>query len=121
MAYVGFSTFGRRGGGFQLHGKELIHRDLLNHIYTLKGERVMLPDFGTRIPLMAFEPLDELTLDAVEADLREVVNYDPRVELMDIAVMALPDNNAIVALLDLRYVEIPGPVETLRLEFPVGA
>jgi len=119
--YVGFSTFGKDSKSFQLHGKELIVRDLLNHIYTLKGERVMLPDFGTRIPLMAFEPLDQLTLAAVEEDLRAVIEYDPRVELMDIAVLALPDNNAIVALLDLSYVELGGPVETLRLEFPVGS
>lgn len=117
--YVGFSTFGNTGKGFQLTGKELITRDLLNHIYTLKGERVMMPDFGTRIPLMAFEPLDQLTLAAVEEDLRAVVDYDARVNLVDIAVMALPNNYAIVAFLDLQYVEL-GFAETLRLEFPVN-
>jgi len=120
MAYLGFSTFGAGRKGFQLNGKELVIRDLLNHIYTLKGERVMLPDFGTRIPLMAFEPLDQLTLAAVEEDLRQVFDYDPRIELMELAVMALPDNNAIVAFADVRYVELGGPIETLRLEFPVG-
>lgn len=120
VPYVGFSTFGNTGRGFQLNGKELITRDILNHIYTLKGERVMMPDFGTRIPLMAFEPLDQLTLAAVEEDLRAVIDYDVRVKLVDIAVMALPDNNAIVAFLDLEYVELGGPVETLRLEFSVN-
>lgn len=101
-------------------GKELITRDLLNHIYTLKGERLMLPDFGTRIPLMAFEPLDELTLAAVDEDLRAVFEYDPRVELIALAVFALPDNNAIVAVCDVQYLELGGPVETLRLEFPTA-
>lgn len=120
MAYLGFSTFGAGRKGFQLTGKELIVRDLMNHIYTLKGERVMLPDFGTRIPLMAFEPLDELTLAAVEDDLRSVFEYDPRVELLELAVMALPDNNAIVAFVDVRFVELGGAVETLRLEFPTA-
>ena len=117
--YIGFSTFGN-GKSFRLTDQELINRDMLNHIYTLRGERVMLPSFGTRIPLLAFEPLDVQTLAIVEEDLRAVVNYDPRVQLMDIAVMALPDNNAIVALLDLKYVEI-GSFETLRLEFAVGS
>jgi phage baseplate assembly protein W len=115
--YIGFST---KAKGFRLTDHELINRDLLNHIYTLKGERLMMPGFGTRIPLMAFEPLDQLTLNAVEEDLREVVAYDPRVELLDIAVLALSDNNAIVAMLDLRYVEL-GTTDTLRLEFPTGS
>jgi len=118
--YLGFSTFNPTSKGFQLTGKDLIVRDLLNHIYTLKGERVMLPDFGTRIPLMAFEPLDQLTMLAVEEDLKAVIDYDVRVELVDLAVMALPDNNAIVAFIDLKYVEL-GTVETLRLEFPTAS
>jgi phage baseplate assembly protein W len=117
--YLGFSTFGSNKKSFQLTGKELINRDLLNHIYTLRGERVMLPTFGTRIPLLAFEPLDPITMKAVEDDLRDVIKYDPRVRLVDIAVMALPDNNAIAAFLDIEYVEL-GISETLRLEFPTG-
>lgn len=117
--YHGFSTF-RAKKSFALKNQDLINRDLLNHIYTLKGERIMLPNFGTRIPLMAFEPLDQQTLQAVEEDLREVIDYDPRVELLDIAVMALPDNNAIMAMLDLRYIELD-VTETLRLEFTVGS
>jgi len=116
--YRGFSTFGAKKS-FQLKDQDLVIRDLLNHIYTLRGERVMMPGFGTRIPLLAFEPLDQQTLTAVEEDLRAVVEYDPRVQLLDIAVLALPDNNAITAVLDLKYVEL-NVTNTLRLEFPVG-
>lgn len=116
--YRGFSTFGAKKS-FSLKDKDLVVRDILNHIYTLRGSRVMMPGFGTRIPLLAFEPLDQTTLTAVEEDLRAVVAYDPRVELVDIAVLALPDNNAITAVLDLKYVEL-NVVNTLRLEFPIG-
>ena len=118
--YNGFSTFGAKRG-FKLSGKELVNRDLMNHIYTLRGERVMMPGFGTRIPLMAFEPLDELTLTAVEEDLRAVIDYDKRVQLLGLKVVALPNNNGIVAFVDLKYVELGGPVEQLRLEFPTDA
>lgn len=117
--YNGFSTFGAKKG-FKLTDKELIIRDLMNHIYTLRGERVMMPSLGTRIPLMAFEPLDQITLDAVEEDLKAVVDYDPRVKLKDIVVMALPDNNGIVVVVDIEYVEL-GITETLRLEFPTAS
>ena len=115
--YLGFSTANSKKS-FQLKDKDLVNRDLMNHIYTLRGERPMMPGFGTRIPLMVFEPLDQQSLDVVEQDLREVVDYDPRVQLLDIAVLALPDHNAIVAVLDLRYVEL-AITDSLRIEFPV--
>ena len=120
--YRGFSTTGHLknpANGFLLTNKELINQDLLNHIYTLPGERVMLPDFGTRISQLAFEPLDDQTLNIVEVDLRKVFNYDPRVNLISLAVQALPDNNAIIAWADLQYIEL-GVTETLKLEFPLG-
>lgn len=121
--YRGFSTIGHSADpakGFLAVNQELVKRDLMNHINTVRGERPMLPDFGTSIPLLAFEPLDKQTLAIVEADLREVIAYDPRVELRQIVVSALPENNAIVAFVDLNYVELQ-TTETLRLEFPVGA
>lgn len=121
--YRGFSTAYQeetRGRSFSTADVETVKRDLLNHIYTIPGERVMQPEFGTRIPLMAFEPLDELSIQIIKDDLTKVMNYDPRVRLIDVAVMPLPDNNAIVALVDIEYVQLD-VTETLRLDFPVGA
>lgn len=122
VLYRGFSTANHRkdpSKGFLTVNIETVKQDLLNHIYTLPGERVMLPNFGTRITEMAFEPLDQDTLKIIEDDLRKVVAYDPRVELIDISVNALPENHAVLALLDLRYVQL-NITETLKLEFPVG-
>jgi phage baseplate assembly protein W len=116
--YKGFSTvdWGNRRT-FKLTNLELVKRDLLNHIFTLKGERLYMPNFGTRIPLLAFEPNDEQTRAIVETDLREVFNYDPRVKLLDLAVTSLPNNNAILALADLLYVEFQVR-DVLRIEVP---
>lgn len=121
--YRGFSTANHlQNGGrsFAATDIELVKRDLLNHIYTVPGERVMQPNFGTRIPSLAFEPLDSSTVSIVETDLRSVFRYDPRVEVLGMSVNALPDNNAIVALVDLLYVQLDVK-ETLRLEFPFKA
>lgn len=119
--YRGFSTtvFADRKRFLQTN-QEAVTQDILNEINTGLGERPMMPDFGTRIPLLAFEPLDERTLDVVEADLRRVIKNEPRVALNELAVLALPDSNAIVAMVDLTYLEL-NQRETLRLEFPVGA
>jgi phage baseplate assembly protein W len=115
--YRGFSTINYSGSGeFSLKDIELVKRDLLNHIYTEKGSRVMMPNFGTRIPLMVFEPNDAQTRAIIEEDLREVFDYDPRVRLINLSVVQLPDNNAIIALADLLYIEF-NVKDVLRLEF----
>ena len=118
--YRGFSTsvFTDKKRFLQTN-QEAVTQDILNEINTAVGERPMMPDFGTRIPLLAFEPLDELTLNIVETDLRKVIKNEPRVALNDLAVLSFPDNNAIVAMVDLTYIEL-NQRETLRLEFPLG-
>lgn len=120
--YKGFSTAFNilsKGTTFSTKNIETVKQDLLNHIYTIPGERVMLPDFGTRIPLLAFEKLNQETIDIVREDLMKVFNYDPRVQVSELTVLALPDHNAILALADLVYLEL-NTSETLRLEFQVG-
>lgn len=116
--YRGFSFAGwKKRKSFRLNDIELVKRDLLNHIYTIKGEHRMMPNFGTRIPLLAFEQANAETLSIVDTDLREVFNYDPRVKLINLSVLNLPDNNAIIGLADLLYVEF-NVRDVLRIEVP---
>jgi phage baseplate assembly protein W len=121
--YRGFSTYANintRGKTFAVRDIDVVKQDLMNHIYTIPGERVMLPNFGTRIPLLAFEPLDEGTIQIVREDLQKVFDYDPRVEVREMSVLAIPNQNMILALVDLYYVEFE-VTETLNLEFSVGS
>lgn len=116
--YRGFSFAGWKSrNSFRLYDIELVKRDLLNHIYTIKGEHRYMPNFGTRIPLLTFEQLDQETIDIVETDLNEVFKYDPRVQLISLSVNALPDNNAILAMADLLYVEF-NVRDVLHIEIP---
>ena len=75
------------------------------HIFTRLGERVMQPGFGTRIPDMAFEQNDEETLKIVRDDVLKVIEYDPRVELINLEVLPIPDNNTIIVLATVLYIE----------------
>jgi phage baseplate assembly protein W len=121
--YRGFSTLKNldtRGKTFSTADIETVKTDLLNHIYTIRGERVMLPNFGTRIPLMAFEPLDQSSMKIIEDDLREVFEYDPRVRLIEVAIVPIPDSHTILALCDVEYLEL-NFTETMKLEFAVGS
>lgn len=91
---------------FGIKDLELVKIDLLNHVFTRRGERVMMPTFGTRIPDVAFEPLDEVTLMIIEEDLRLVFNFDPRVKLVELTVTPNYDENSVVASATLYYVEL---------------
>ena len=116
IVYKGFSTSNwLQNKTLSLTNIDLVKQDLLNHIFTIKGERVHMPGFGTRIPLLTFEQNDELTRSIIEEDLRMVFEYDPRVRLISLNVMNLPDNNAIVAMADLFYLEF-NVTDMLRIE-----
>lgn len=105
--YKGYSSFEyQRIGKFQLSDIDLVKLDLLNHIFTRPGERVMMPTYGTRIPSMAFEPLDNITISIIEEDLRNVIAADPRVELQSMQVQPNYDQNAIEVKAVLLYVEL---------------
>lgn len=113
--YRGFSSFEFEAtGSFKLNDVELIKLDLLNHIFTRRGERVNMPRFGTIIPDLVFEPMDEETLDLLESELRIVFDYDPRVELLSLEIQPSPDSNAVTAACRIRCVELD-TVELMNL------
>lgn len=91
---------------FKIYDIECVKADLLNHIFTRKGERVMMPDFGTGIPDLTFEPIDEITISSLREELTYVFDYDPRVELLNLVINTNIDENSIDATATLRYVEL---------------
>lgn len=85
---------------------KLVERNLLNHIFTKKRTRLMMPDFGTNIPDMVFEPLDEDVIESVTSDIESVVAYDPRVRLVSLTVTPDYDINSLTVNLVLQYIEL---------------
>lgn len=117
--YKGYSSFEYQANGtFALRDVELVKMDLLNHIFTKRGERVMMPGFGTQIPEMVFEPMDDITIDIVTEEVLNVIKYDPRVLLIDFDVSPDYDNQVLTVSCLLRYVEL-GTVDKfdLHIEF----
>lgn len=104
--YKGYSSFEyQRIKTFALIDIELVKMDLLNHLFTRPGERVMMPNWGSVIPDLAFEPLDNQTLSILRDDITRVMEFDPRVELIDLAVLPDYDNSSVEAQVKLFYVE----------------
>ena len=105
--YRGYSSYEYQNNKtFSVTDVELVKIDMLNHIFTRKGDRVMMPNFGTRIPDLAFEPLDGITLGILEEDLRAVFEFDPRVELLALTIVPIYDSNTVIASAKLLYVEL---------------
>lgn len=91
---------------FVLTDIALVERNILNHIFTSKGSRVMMPSFGSVIPELLFEQLNNDMLDRLKAELTNVINYDPRVKLVKLTLVPDYDRNSVNATALLNYIEL---------------
>jgi phage baseplate assembly protein W len=112
--FSGYSTIDRKISKTNIYDKDLVKRDLLNHIFTRRGERVMNPTFGTSIHDLLFEPFNESLKDRIISEIREVIDAEPRVQLEGIE--TFEEDWGLTIKVDLYY-NIFEDVETLYLEF----
>jgi phage baseplate assembly protein W len=102
VTFVGFSTIGKRTGTRVLEDKALAIRDLLNHFYTRRGERLGEPQFGSILPELVFEPFDQLLIDMADEDLRTIIDLDPRWELIDYRIES--EEHSLIITVQLKYI-----------------
>jgi phage baseplate assembly protein W len=102
VTFVGYSSHGKRTGTNVLEDKALAIRDLLNHFYTRRGERLGEPEFGSILPELVFEQLDQLTIDTADEDVRAIIDLDPRWSLIDYDISAV--DHSLVITVQLSYV-----------------
>ncbi len=76
--YKGFSS-SSNGRRFRLGDLDLIKQDLVNHFNIRKGEKLMRPTFGCGIWDYLFEPMTDSLREAIVAEIKQVIDYDPRV------------------------------------------
>ncbi len=113
--FIGFSTKNKSAINHTLTGKELVVEDLLNNIMTRKGERIMMPTYGSIIHDLIFEPLTSNIRTLIEEDLTNIISDEPRVNLesinltegehtvtASISVAILPDNEPVTLTIDLK-------------------
>ena len=115
--YRGFSSNNSNARNGVLYDTDLIKQDIYNHFMTAKGERVMLPNFGSIIWNYLYEPLDEQTKEIIELDAKEIVGQDPRVSLVDVNVVGF--ENGIIVNVALRILP-QNQVERMSIEFNVN-
>jgi phage baseplate assembly protein W len=111
--YRGFSTIGQNRK-FRLTDFELVKRDILNHFYIRKGEKLMNPSFGTIIWNVLHEPFTEDLKLVIQTDIKNIANSDPRVSFDNIIVTEY--DQGIQILLELRYLQT-NQVNLMNLQF----
>ncbi len=105
--YKGFSTFEfQKNKSLSLRDVELVKLDLLNHLFTPRGSRIMMPTFGTQLSSLLFEPMDEITVEEVRTEVKAVFDFDPRVRTTKFNVIADYDNNTVIVDATLFYIEL---------------
>lgn len=111
--YIGFSS-AKPSANFKLYDIDLVKQDLINHFYIRKGEKLENPKFGTIIWDMLFEQFTEAVKQSLAKDVEDIVNYDPRVSVEQIAIDSTDIGIRIEA--SLRYLPF-NVVERMILTF----
>jgi len=83
--YRGFSS-NETKNNFKIYDIELVKRDLMNHFYIRKGEKLENPDFGTIIWDMLFENFTPQVKDLITKDVEKIINYDPRIKVNAVSI-----------------------------------
>ena len=82
-------------------GEILTNADAINSsieaiLSTTPGERLFLPTFGSELPSLIFQPIDDITAFEMElASIIAIEQWEPRVRIIrsETSVVAFPDQN----------------------------
>ena len=99
-----------------LKNENAIARSIRNIVFTLPGERFFEPDFGSEVSASLFENLDEVTAFTIKEEIEfSILNYEPRVELVDVNVV--PDFDGNQFAVTITYIIVGIDVPPQQLEF----
>lgn len=115
ITYKGFNTISESNmRNFKLYDIELVKRDLLNHFYTRRGERIGRPEFGCIIWDYLMDTMTPGIVGIIRDDAKRICESDPRLVLNSVSVDQ--DNHSIIVSLNLTYKPFDVS-ETMRVEF----
>ena len=98
-----------------LSNTSAIARSIRNIVFTSPGEKFFNPNFGSRISESLFENVDEVSALAIEDEIRSsIINFEPRVNLLDAVVVPNPDDNEMNVTIEYEIVGIDIPPQQLE-------
>jgi|TARA_S200000501_G_scaffold314694_1_gene306732 phage baseplate assembly protein W len=92
-----------------------IARSIRNIVFTSPGEKFFNPDFGSRISESLFENVDDVSALAIEDEIRSsIINFEPRVNLLNANVVPNPDDNEMNVTIEYEITGIDIPPQQLE-------
>ena len=99
-----------------LKNANAIARSVRNIVMTYPGEKFFQPDFGSRVSKLLFENVDDITASQIQEEIEySINNYEPRVSLVNVSVIADNDNASFDAI--ITYDIIGADVAPQELQF----
>ena len=98
-----------------LSNTSAIARSIRNIVFTSPGEKFFNPDFGSRISESLFENVDDVSALAIEDEIRSsIINFEPRVNLLNTNVVPNPDDNEMNVTIEYEITGIDIPPQQLE-------
>ena len=103
-----------------LKNENAIARSVRNIIFTVPGEKVFDPDFGTDINASLFELLDETSATVIKDQIKySLETYEPRILLLDVIVV--PDFEGNGYDVEISYSIIGVDIDPQQISFILQA
>ena len=98
-----------------LKNENAIARSVKNIVFTIPGEKLFNPRFGSDISEVLFENINEISASAIEDQIKlSINNYEPRVELIDVKAIPNYDNNQFDTVITYKIIGIDIPPQELQ-------
>ena len=98
-----------------LKNSSAIARSIRNIVFTQPGEKFFNPDFGSRISESLFENVDDVSALAIEDEIKSsIINFEPRVNLLNTNVVPNPDDNEMNVTIEYEITGIDIPPQQLE-------
>jgi phage baseplate assembly protein W len=92
-------------------GEMAVINSVKNLILTNHYERPFQPNIGSNVRRLLFESLDNITATSIESEIRQtILNYEPRVNLSKLNVVADYDNNGFKVLMEFFIANRTTPI-----------
>ena len=97
-----------------LRNENAIARSIRNLVITAPGERPFNPVLGSNVYYLLFENFDSQTAYAIQSQIETTIqNFEPRVDLKEVSVVADPDNHEFNVSINYTIVGIDAPQQEL--------
>ena len=102
MAKIRYKGFTTKVAGNKLYDIQIAKQDLLNHIMTKKGERVMAPEFGSIVWDYLFDPLTPAIEKIIKDDIDSIIKEDVRFQPITISI--IEQDNGFMLVCNVLYI-----------------